>query len=299
MKDLRSYTLWTALVTPLHTDLSIDFESLGFLLQKQNEAGNGIVLFGSTGEGLALDESEKREILRYICSLNLQVPIMVGVGGINLKRTLSWIDFCETMPIDAYQMVTPPYSRPGHRGQLEWFTALLNHVSKPTMLYNVPSRTGCSLSLNALQELQSHPHLWALKECSGTATDYHNYRIAAPKLDLYSGDDAFMPHMAGMGAKGLISVVANAWPRATQEYVNQCLAGQGADLIGLWYAALQTMSSASNPVPIKALLHEKGWIKTPCMRAPLSHLDFSNQKSLREADARILEWEQSLTLAMT
>lgn len=293
MKYLSEYPLWTALVTPLYADLSVDYDSMERLLRLQEEAHNAVVLFGSTGEGLALDYDEKRKIIEFACRLDLKVPIMVGVGGVNLTSTLEWLDFCETMPIDSYQLVTPPYSKPGAQGQVAWFSALLDRVKKPCMLYNIPSRAGCSLLPTVLRELHDHPNLWAMKEGSGSMADFHAYGMAGPKVALYCGDDALMPSLAAMGAKGLVSVVSNAWPKAAHAFVRMCLQGRGAEVVSEWFPIAQAMFVTSNPVPIKALLHDKGLIKTPLVKPPLSHLDLPSREPLRQCDVKVSVWEAS------
>ncbi len=124
------------------------------MLKRQEEAGNGIVVLGSTGEGLALSLKEKKEIVNYTLKQSLQTPIMVGVGGFNLSETLNWLSWCEEQKnISSYLMPTPLYAKPGIKGQIAWFEALMNKVSKPCMLYNVPSRTGIKFNFEAASAL--------------------------------------------------------------------------------------------------------------------------------------------------
>lgn len=290
MKNPKQMTLWTAVVTPFNEDLSVDWYSFENLLRKQEQAGNGVVLLASTGEGSAFSDEEKRVVMKRVAALNLSVPIMVGVGGFNLPSTISWLKFCEGLPIDAYLLVTPPYSKPGPRGQTAWFKALLDAVSKPCMLYNVPSRTGCQLSVDAVAALSTHPNCWAIKEASGSVSQFHNYRNAAPGVLLYSGDDGLMPTLAAEGAKGLVSVIANAWPKGTRKYVSQCAQNPNEEVIILWRRASEAMFTTSNPVPIKRLLYTKGWIKTPLVRPPLSSDDLACDEELRRCDQLVTEW---------
>ncbi|MEX2600449.1 MAG: dihydrodipicolinate synthase family protein, partial [Balneolaceae bacterium] len=122
---MKSTTLWTALITPMKEDGSVDYEDLERLVYRQEKAGNGILLIGSTGEGLALEDSERLEIVTFVTGLDLKVPVMAGVGGFNLEAQKSWVRTCNELGTDALLLVAPLYSKPGPLGQTEWFRALL------------------------------------------------------------------------------------------------------------------------------------------------------------------------------
>ncbi len=111
--ELNKTTLWTALITPLKADESVDFASLVKIAKEQESAGNGILILGSTGEALNLGLKEKKKIIEKITSLGLDVPLMAGIGGHNLKETSEWISWLESQKIHAYLMVVPHYARPG------------------------------------------------------------------------------------------------------------------------------------------------------------------------------------------
>jgi 4-hydroxy-tetrahydrodipicolinate synthase len=200
VKNLKKYPLWTALITPLQTSQKVDFTSLASLLREQNQVGNGILILGSTGEALNLQLDEKKHILNFVCEQNLQVPIMVGVGGHNLEETKNWIKYLETLPLDSYLMVTPIYSKPGPLGQFYWFKELLDESSRPSILYNVPSRAGTSLNHQSFSKLKDHPQLFGLKEASGSQEEFKKFRKIAPHLKIYSGDDPLWPSFARLGA---------------------------------------------------------------------------------------------------
>ncbi|MBF0297580.1 MAG: 4-hydroxy-tetrahydrodipicolinate synthase [Oligoflexia bacterium] len=289
---LDIWPLWTAVVTPFTNDNNVDFESMSKLLRMQESAKNALLLLGSTGEALTLSLEEKKKVLENAISLKLKVPLMVGVGGINIEETVKWIDYLETIQIDCYLMVTPLYSKPGAIGQTEWFSRLLKRVSRPTMLYNIPGRTGCALNAKTLQQLESHPFFWSVKEASGSTAEFHNYRQATPTISYYSGDDGMMPFFALSGAVGLVSVASNVWPKATHKYVDLCRDGRFKDILPTWKIASDSLFTTSNPVPVKALLHELGYIKTPLMRPPLSHMDLDSREKLIKANEIIIEWER-------
>ena len=221
-----SPALWTALITPLRQDGKVDYRSLAKLLAAQKEAGNGVLLFGSTGEGLNLSFGERLEVVAFATDQKAGVPLMVNLGGFDQSAVLDWIERLEELPVDAYLAATPPYAKPGPEGQRHWFKSLLDASSRPLMLYNIPGRSGVELSGEALQRLRDHPRLWAIKEASGSVESFAGYRECAPKVEFYSGDDPLLPDFVPMGAKGLVSVASNVWPAATRRYVEKALAGE-------------------------------------------------------------------------
>ncbi|MEX2455867.1 MAG: dihydrodipicolinate synthase family protein, partial [Balneolaceae bacterium] len=110
---MKSIKLWTALITPMKSDGSIHFDDLEKVVKRQENAGNGILLIGSTGEGLALSDPEKLAVVEFVSKLNLKVPMMVGVGGFNLEVQKNWIESCNELNIDSFLLVSPLYSKPG------------------------------------------------------------------------------------------------------------------------------------------------------------------------------------------
>ncbi|MDJ0836811.1 MAG: 4-hydroxy-tetrahydrodipicolinate synthase [Acidobacteriota bacterium] len=290
-RPLEDYRTWTALVTPLTGTGAVDFQALTRLLRVQETAGNGVLLLGSTGEGANLTQADREAVIQHACGLHLNVPLMAGVGGLQLEETLAWLDFCQQQPLDAYLMVTPLYAKPGAAGQARWFRALLDHVDRPCMLYNVPSRTGCSLSLDALEQLAGHPNFRAVKEASGSLRAFAEYVRRLPGILIYSGDDALMPQQSMLGAHGLVSVMSNAWPKATAEYVRSALDHSLADPMR-WQVAAESLFVAANPVPVKHLLHLKGWIASDQVRLPLDRTDLTNPQPLIEADRSMTVFEE-------
>jgi 4-hydroxy-tetrahydrodipicolinate synthase len=290
--------LWTAIVTPLTADGELSLTDFETLLRMQESAGNGIVILGSTGEGLNLSEEERRRIVAFTCSLNLTVPVICGVGGFDLPGTLTWLRYLETQRLDAYLMVTPLYSKPGEEGQYAWFSALLNTATRPCMLYNVPGRTGCSLNKEAVRRLASHPHFWAIKEASGSEEQFAAYVAAARDVLVFSGDDPLMGEFAPLGARGLVSVAGNIWPEATRTYVEMALAGVLLEEdIAIWKEASAALFIASNPVPVKTILMLDGHISTNTVKLPLHANDMPSSHPLIEISRRVRNWhEQHITI---
>ena len=290
---MKNPKLWTALITPMKEDGSVHFDDLKHLIKRQEDAGNGVLILGSTGEGISFSEKEKREIIQYAASLNVDVPIMAGVGGMQLEQQLEWVGYCNSLDIDSFLMVTPLYSKPGYHGQLNWFRSLLDKAQKRCMVYNIPSRTGVKLIPKVLQELKDHPMMWAVKEASGSVDEFRQFREAVPDIPLYSGDDGLLVQFAKEGCAGLVSVAANVWPKATKKYVDDCLDGKLAELPQEWRKAVKMLFSAPNPVPAKLLLHQKKEISTKNLRPPLSDRDLGSLDEAIESDQEIGIWFQN------
>lgn len=292
MKDINSTPLWTALITPFLENGEVDYDSLKSLLLKQQEAGNGILILGSTGESLNLSLEVKKQIINFVQDQNLNAPIMAGVGGHELEATNSWVEFLNTRNIDCYLMVTPLYAKPESKGQIAWFKTLMDTALKPVMLYNVPGRTGKKLGFDVVKELSSHENFWAVKEASGSTEDFNKYVEAAgnnPRV--YSGDDALTPDFAPLGCVGLVSVASNVWPKATHLFTKKCLDNSlSKEDIKSWEDACNSLFEVSNPIPVKVLMNEIGMIKTPVLKLPLTHEDLASSSKQMEANTWVNNW---------
>lgn len=287
--NLNDYKLWTALVTPFNTDLTVDYKSLKDLVNEQIEAQNGLLILGSTGEALNIGLEERKEIVEFVLNMKPNVPVMIGVGGHNLVETREWVQYLDKLSIDAYLMVTPLYAKPGAIGQYNWFKNLMDEISKPVMLYNVPGRTGTSLAIEAVTKLKDHKNYWAIKEASGSVEKFKEYLTASGNQPVYCGDDGLMPDFAINGSWGLVSVASNVWPKETHKYVDQCLA-KTFDAKELWEKCANTLFIASNPVPAKAILKSQGRITHNTMMPPLAAEDLKDLSPVQEAHKKVTEW---------
>ncbi|MAO64401.1 MAG: 4-hydroxy-tetrahydrodipicolinate synthase [Balneola sp.] len=290
---MENFPLWTAIITPMNPDGSVDYDSFETLLRKQEEAGNGVLVLGSTGEGLNLNEEEKRGIVQFTNGLDLDVPMMVGIGGFGLSAQVDFIHWLNEVEPDALLLVTPLYAKPGAEGQFEWFSELMAETELPCMLYNVPSRTGVKMHPSVPARLsQEFDNLMGVKEASGSVEEFKAFRQEAPDVKFYSGDDGMTPAFTKEGGVGLVSVAANAWPKATHKYVDLCRAGETEGLFPLWKNATDALFKAPNPVPVKTLLHKKGWIANDTVRLPLSLSDISKEveENLQKFDKDISDW---------
>jgi len=286
--------LYTAVVTPLKeessNESSVDYKGLGKVLKSQEEAGNGVILLGSTGESLSLTTHERSAVVEFACQPenNIKGGMLIGVPGHNISEALDWLDFCNDMAekhpnaIQGFLMTSPIYTKPGSLGQTKWFEALLNRAQKPAMLYNIPGRASMKLHPETVANLKDHQNFLAIKDSGGTIESILDYKTVAPDIAVYAGDDYMMAAMAAEGAVGLISVASNPWPKVTRKYVEACLKFNQANTEfnkgKIWWAAIKALFSDSNPVPVKALLKDIGMIESDFVRLPLSQGDFSKSK---------------------
>lgn len=292
MKDLSLFPLWTAVVTPMNEDTSVDYDSFERILREQEEANNGVVILGSTGEALNLDRDEARKVLEFGLSLKLNIPVMTGIGGYNLKECLNYVEYLNSLNgLDAYLVVTPIYAKPGEHGQTHWFKSIMDKSTRPCMLYNVPSRAGVKMNFNAIKNLKDHPNFWAIKEASGDPNDFAKYQEAAPRARMYSGDDGMMYDFVPHGCVGLVSVASNAWPKETRAYTVKAVAKKlSAEEAKMWSAACDTLFIAANPVPVKNIMNYNQQIKTNVLRAPLNHMDLADNSPVIEAQNKVKNW---------
>lgn len=293
-QTVENTQLWTALVTPMLPNGDVDFVNLEKLARQQADAGNGITLLGSTGEGLALTPNEQIAIVKFVCQLSLSVPIMVSVGGYNLPTQLSWIEQCNRLAVSAYLLTSPIYTKPGVVGLTQWFNALLEQANLPCMVYNVPSRSGIDIPLAVMENIQHHQNCWAMKEASGDLNTFLSFTQHCPELAIYSGEDAMMPYLSSAGVKGLVSVAANVWPAATKLYVEMALACELQSLFPVWKNAVEALFQVASPIPVKVIMHLTNLLNYPTLRAPLTEYEITENplalKKLMAADIEIKQW---------
>ncbi len=287
---MKNQAVWTALITPFQNQ-KIDFDTLDALVDEQNSAGNGIVVLGTTGEGLSLHPMQQKEIVRRVCQHNSETPPIVRASSNCMEEINKWIRWCNALPLGGLMCPLPPYVKPGPEGQYSWFRNLLDQSAHPVMLYNHPGRTAVSIDVDIIKRLAEHKNFWALKEASGYTDALIAYAQAAPHVLLLSGDDAFLPIVAPLGAKGLVSMASNAWPDATQAYAQKCLRGDmRASDVALWTKVGKILSSSSNPIPLKALMHKQGKIRTSEVLPPLSCRDFTDMNMLENIHQKVEGW---------
>ena len=213
----------TALVTPMTKD-GIDYENLGKIIDWQIEEGvNALVIAGTTGEGSTLTDEEHKEVLAFsVKRANKRVPIIAGTGSNDTAYAIQLTKHACEVGCDAMLLVTPYYNKATQRGLIESFTAIADASTKPCILYNVPSRTGCNLLPQSVAVLAKHPNIVAIKEASGNFSQIAELiSLTNGEIDVYSGNDDQIVPLLSLGGKGVISVLSNVLPKKTVEMCNK------------------------------------------------------------------------------
>lgn len=253
-----------ALVTPFHEDGSVNFEKLKELLDWHiANSTDGILVLGTTGESSTMTHEEDDEVARVsIAHVNHRVPIIVGAGSNCTQTAVEKAVRYADMGADALLMISPYYNKANRRGMVEHFRQVADVTSCPIILYNVPGRTGCSISEDVVAELSKHPNICGIKEASGSIT--YAARIARYVNDdfaMYSGNDDMITSMLSLGASGVISVLANVVPKQTHEIVASWHAGDvkaSRDGQLKYLDLVQALFSEVNPIPVKAAMNMMG-----------------------------------------
>ncbi len=262
-----------ALVTPFNADMSIDFPALCRLVQEQIAGGtNYLVVQGTTGESPTLNSNEKKQVLETVLEENNgKLPIVYGAGGNN---TMSVIEAFKNIPkgVDGILSVAPYYNKPTQAGYVAHYKALASETDLPIILYNVPGRTGSNVLAETTLELAEIKNIVAMKEASGNMEQIMEIIRCRPENFLVlSGDDAITLPLIAAGADGVISVVANSFPKQFSQMVTSALNGDFETARKFHYDLLpvtKLLFAEGNPGGVKIALEELGWMK-PFMRLPL------------------------------
>jgi len=250
-----------AIATPFSNDGSIDFTSLGKLLEHIVIGGvNYVVALGTTGESVTLSKDEKKDVVNFVThTVGGRIPVIVGIGGNNTQEILETINHQDFSGIDAILSVSPYYNKPSQQGLYLHFKAIAAISPVPVILYNVPGRTGSNMSAETTIKLANEFHsIVAIKEASGNLAQIMQILNHKPKdFQVISGDDALALPIIAIGGAGVISVLANAYPKELSEMVNHALKSDLSKANILHYELLDMINALfeeGSPSGIKALL---------------------------------------------
>lgn len=285
MKNTIFTGMATAIVTPMHTDGSIDYEALGRFVEFQIGSGiNGLVVMGTTGENATIEPEDQKKVIAYtVEKVAGRVPVIAGTGTNNTEHVLHNTRNACQVGADAILVVTPYYNKATQNGLVTHFTAVADESTLPVILYNVPGRTGCNLLPKTVAKLSEHPNISAIKEATGSlAQMIEIMHLCGDKIDVYSGEDGLTVPMMAMGAKGTISVLSNVAPRQSVAMTDACLRGDYAaaskmqcDLLPL----INALFSEVNPIPAKAATAAMGF-GADALRLPLTSMEEQNRAVL-------------------
>jgi 4-hydroxy-tetrahydrodipicolinate synthase len=264
-----------ALVTPFHKQGVIDFGSLETLIEYTIKGGvNYLVVLGTTAEAATLSKEEKRAVKEFVVEIvNKRVPLMVGVGGYNTQEVINNLKTCIYEGFDAILSVTPYYNKPQQRGLYLHYKNIAAASPLPIILYNVPGRTSVNMRAETTLQLAGEfSNIIGIKEASGNMEQIMDIIRRKPKDFLViSGDDLLALPLINMGADGVISVVANAYPKEFSDMVSYGLKGELKKAREIHYRIsdiIKALFIDGNPSGIKAALEIKG-ILSNNLRLPL------------------------------
>ncbi len=275
-----------AIITPF-TNNQFDYPQLGAMIERQIAGStDAIVICGTTGESSTLTDEEHRECIRFcIEKVAGRVPVIAGTGSNDTDYAISLSRYACEVGADALLLVTPYYNKATPKGLVKSFTAVADAVNKPIILYNVPSRTGCNITLPVYKELAKHERIVAAKEASGNISAIAQLAAeCGDSLDIYSGNDDQIVPILSLGGKGVISVLSNVVPKETHDICRLWFEGKAKESAELQLKLLKlanTLFCEVNPIPVKTAMSLMGFCSEE-MRLPLCEMDEANRAKLVE-----------------
>ena len=286
-----------ALVTPFNEDLTVDFQSLGKVIDHVISGGaDYLVVMGTTGESVTLNKDEKKHIVQYIIEKNnKRLPMVLGIGGNNTLEVTESINSTDLSAFGAVLSVSPYYNKPNQEGIYQHYKFIAENTNAPLILYNVPGRTGKNIEAKTTLRLANDfNNIIAIKEASGDMAQAMKILKDKPKnFKIISGDDALTLPIMAMGGCGVISVIANAFTVQFSKMVNYAISGNITEARKLHYTVFEMIGmlfEEGSPSGIKAALNRIGLCKD-FVRLPLVPVS----KSLNE---RIVSLTEKLNVQM-
>lgn len=277
-----------AIVTPMHEDGSLDYDSFRKLIEHHvKEGSDGIVVVGTTGESPTVDVDEHGELIRFTVEVVAgRIPVIAGTGANSTSEAIELTRYAAKVGAAASLSVVPYYNKPTQEGLYQHFRAIAEGVDTPVILYNVPGRTVADMSNDTALRLAQIPNVIGIKDATGNIERGTDLILRAPKdFAIYSGDDASACALILLGAHGTISVTANVAPRLMHE---MCVAALAADartareinarLLGLH----RHLFCEANPIPVKWACQQQGFIRGG-IRLPLTTLSADCHDRVRNA----------------
>ena len=274
-----------ALVTPFHGG-EVDFETLDELVDFQLDNGiDAIVPVGTTGECPTLSHEEHKRVIEAVVKrVGGATRVIAGAGSNSTAEAIELTTFAKKVGADATLQVCPYYNKPTQEGFYQHFKAIADEIDLPIVLYNIPGRCGAGLTPETVARLAEIDNIVAIKEATGSLDQASEIAMRCD-ITILSGDDSLTLPLASVGAKGVISVVANIVPADVKAMTDIILEG---DLVSArqWHRKLFALSKnmltlATNPIPIKAAMAMLDMCSEE-LRLPMTPLEDNKKDSLRK-----------------
>ena len=285
MKFAGSYV---ALVTPFQADGSVDFGKLRELVNWHLAQGtDGIVALGTTGESSTMSNEEDDEVARCIIeTVNGKIPVIVGAGSNCTQTQLEKSRKYHDLGADGLLLIAPYYNKANDEGMYRHFATVADAIDTPVILYNVPGRTGCSISPACCARLAKHPNIAGIKEASGNISYTAKIaRLLGDDFCMFSGNDDMIVPVMSLGGCGVISVWANICPKECHDLVAAFAAGDVATARAMQLRYLELINALFcevNPIPIKEAMNQLG-MNVGGYRLPLCEISDAGRETVRRA----------------
>lgn len=277
----------TAIVTPFKASGEIDFNKFEELIEDQIAGSiDCIVVAGTTGEAATMSDEEQLEAIKFTCDVvKGRVPVVAGTGSNNTAHAIHLSVEAEKLGADGLLLVSPYYNKATQNGLKAHFTAIANSVKIPSILYNVPSRTGMNIAPATVVDLcKNVENIVAVKEASGNFSQIAQLmNLSDGCVDVYSGNDDQIVPLLALGGKGVISVLSNVAPKETHDICEMFFKGNIEGSRNLQLKALPLIDALFcevNPIPVKAALNLMGK-NVGIPRLPLTEMEPAHQEILR------------------
>ena len=273
-----------AMVTPFKNG-AVDYDKLGELVDYHVENGtNAIIPCGTTGESPTLSHTEHGEVIgKVIETANGRIPVIAGTGSNNTSEAISLTRHAKEAGADGSLLITPYYNKPTQQGLYDHYKAILEEVDIPIIIYNVPSRTGVSISPETVARLSEFDNIVAIKEATGDI-DQASQILTLCDITVLSGDDSLTLPIMSIGGKGVVSVLANILPREVSELTASIAKGDiknSQKLHRSLFPLCKAMFIETNPIPVKTAMKLLGRLNGE-MRLPLSKMSDKHEEQLKE-----------------
>lgn len=276
-----------AIVTPFDKDDNVNYNKLAELIEFQIEnKTDAIIICGTTGESSTLSDEEHEVCIKFAVEIvKGRVPVIAGTGSNDTAYARELSVHARSVNADGLLIVSPYYNKTTQAGLVKHFSIIANEAKLPTILYNVPSRTGMNIAPETCLELSKNPYIYGVKEASSNISQIA--QVAAicneNELYLYSGNDDQITPVLALGGIGVISVIANILPKETHNICEYFFNGEIDKSIKLQLDLLEFINNIFievNPTPVKAAMNMLGYDVGHC-RMPLVELSDKNLASLK------------------
>jgi 4-hydroxy-tetrahydrodipicolinate synthase len=277
---------FTALVTPFSNG-EVDVEALEGMVEFQIQHGvSGLVPCGTTGETPAMSEAEDRLVVETVVRVtNGRIPVIAGTGSNSTDMAIKYTKMAQEVGANGSLQVTPYYNKPTQEGMYRHFAAIAESTELPLILYNIPGRTGVTISAETLARLAEIPNVVGVKDSTLSMNMVADVvSMCGEEFDVLSGDDPMTLPLVALGGRGVISVASNVAPGAVSDLVKALMEGdweRGRELHYQLLPLFRALFIETNPIPVKTAASLLGLCSDE-MRLPLVPMEGENLRVLQE-----------------